>query len=61
MVNKRKIFRKLVDIADEIDIWIKKTFNMNPKQATLEAIQDRTTRKNFNKTIGKALGIKRQK
>jgi len=59
MINKRKLFRKLVDIADEIDIWVKKTFNMNPKQATLEAIQDRTTRKNFNKTIGKALGTKR--
>lgn len=28
MVNKRKIFRKLVDIADEIDIWIKKTFKI---------------------------------
>ena len=59
MYSKRKLFRKLVDIADNIDIWVAKTFNKHPKQATLEAIQDCTTRKNFNKTIGKALGTKR--
>ena len=58
-MNKRKLFRKLVAIADEIDIWVQKTFNKNPKQATLEAIQNRTSRKNFNSTIGKALGTKR--
>ena len=59
MINKRKLFRKLVGIADEIDIWVQRTFKLRPKQATLEAIQDRTTRKNFNNTIGKALGTKR--
>ena len=55
-----KLFRKLIDIADEIDIWVAKTFNKHPKQATLEAVQDRTTRKNFDETIGKALGTKRK-
>ena len=59
LINKRKLFRKLVGIADEIDIWVQRTFKLRPKQATLEAIQDRTTRKNFDKTIGKALGTKR--
>ena len=54
-----KLFRKLINIADEIDIWVAKTFNKHPKQATLEAVQDRTTRKNFDETIGKALGTKR--
>jgi len=58
MISKRKLFRKLVDIADEIDIWVGKTFNKHPKQATLEAVQNRTTRKNFDETIGKALGTK---
>jgi hypothetical protein len=58
LINKRKLFRKLVGIADEIDIWVQRTFKLRPKQATLEAIQDRTTRKNFDDTIGTALGIK---
>jgi len=59
MIKKRVLFRKIVNIADEVDIWFKKVFNLNPKQRTLEAIQDRTTRSNLDKTIGKALGVKK--
>jgi len=39
---KAKTFRKLINIADEVDIWFKKVFNLRPKQAMLETIQDRT-------------------
>jgi len=59
--SKRKLFRKLVNLADNIDIWINEKFNLNPKKKILIAKQDMTTRTNFDKTIGRALGVKRKK
>jgi len=59
--SRRKLFRKAVYFADNIDIWFKDKFNLNPKKRILEAKQDLTTRANFDRTIGKALGVKRTK
>tara|TARA_B100001245_G_C22787431_1_gene380005 strand:- start:220 stop:423 length:204 start_codon:yes stop_codon:yes gene_type:complete len=54
---KKTLFRTVVNIADNIDIFIQEKFNLKPKQRSLELAQDLTTRKNFDKTIGKALGV----
>ena len=59
--SRRKLFRKVVYFADNIDIWFKDKLNINPKKRILEAKQDLITRANFDKTIGKALGVKRKK
>ena len=55
---KRKLFRKLVDIADTVNIWFRDTFNIDPKRKVLEAKQDMLTVKQLDDTIGKALGAK---
>ena len=51
------MFRTVVEVADNIDIFIQDKFNLKPKQKSLELAQDLTTKKNFDKTIGKALGV----
>ena len=53
---KGKLFRIAVDISDNIDIWISKTFNLQPKQRLLEIAQDTITRRHLQNTIGKAVG-----
>ena len=53
---KGKLFRIAVDISDNIDIWISKTFNLKPKQRLLEIAQDTITRRHLQNTIGKAVG-----
>ena len=50
------MFRVAVNIADNIDIWISKTFNLQPKQRLLELAQDTITRRHLQNTIGKAVG-----
>ena len=56
---KRKLFRKLVDIADRINIWFTSSFNLNPKRRVLEIQQDlQITMQDLDNTIGKALEIK---
>jgi hypothetical protein len=59
LINKFKgrIFRKLIDIADNIDIWIKKRYNINLKQVALEQTQDRIPLSKLDNTIGKSLNI----
>ena len=54
---KGKLFRKLVNIADRVDIWFRNTFNRSPKQKALELSQDVIPMKKLDKTIGKKLGI----
>lgn len=54
---KGKLFRKLVNIADRVDIWFRKTFNRSPKQKALEMSQDAIPMGKLDKTIGKKLGI----
>jgi len=56
---KRKLFRKLVDIADRVNIWFTTSFNLNPKRRVLEIQQDlQITMQDLDDTIGKALEIK---
>jgi hypothetical protein len=56
---KRKLFRKLVDIADRVNIWFTSSFNLNPKRRVLEIQQDlQITMQDLDNTIGKALEIK---
>jgi hypothetical protein len=55
---KGKTFRKLINIADNIDIWFKTRYNINPKQLVLEQTQDRVPLSKLDKTIGKSLDIK---
>jgi len=58
-INKRKLFRFLVDVADRVNIWFTSKFNLNPKRRVLEIQQDlHTTMKDLDSTIGKALEIK---
>ena len=57
MINKRKLFRWGIDVADTINIWFSDKFNLNPKRKKLEKKQDATSMKELNRTIGKALGI----
>ena len=54
---KGKLFRKLINIADNIDIWFKRRYNINLKQIALEQTQDRIPLSQLDKTIGKALDI----
>jgi len=54
---KGKLFRKLVNIADRVDIWFRNKFNRSPKQKALEMSQDAIPMRKLDKTIGKKLGI----
>jgi len=57
---KRKAFRRTIDLADRVDVWFRENFNVNPKQAALEAVQDRKSMAKMEKTMGKHLKIKRK-
>lgn len=59
MVSKRKLFRKLIDIADHINIWFRGTFNLDPKKELLERKQNLLTMKQLDNTIGKAIRAKK--
>lgn len=60
-MSKRKLFRKLIDIADHINIWFRGVFNLDPKKELLERKQNLLTMKHLDSTIGKAIGAKRSK
>ena len=51
-----KMFRRAVSIADNIDIWVSKTFNLEPKHRLLVMAQDTITKRHLQKTIGTAIG-----
>ncbi len=57
MVNRRKLFRKLVAVADNVSIWFEEKFNRNPKKKFLEMAQDRIPLSHLEKTIGKGLDL----
>ena len=57
MGKKRKLFRKIVAISDNISIWIEEKFNRNPKKKFLELAQDRIPLSHLEKTIGKGLDL----
>ena len=54
----RKMFRKVVDVSDRLNIWFKKVFGLDAKRKVLETKQDLITMDELDNTIGKALGIK---
>ena len=56
-MKKRELFRLAIEIADNVNIWFKDTFNMDPKRKVLEKKQDLVTMKELDNTIGKSLGI----
>lgn len=56
-MKKREWFRLAIEIADNVNIWFKDTFNMDPKRKVLEKKQDLVTMKELDNTIGKSLGI----
>ena len=53
---KGKLFRKLVNLADRIDVWFRSNFNVNMKQKALEISQDNIPLSRLDKTIGVHLG-----
>ena len=53
---KGKLFRKLVNLADRIDVWLRSNFNVNMKQKALELSQDNIPISRLDKTIGVHLG-----
>lgn len=59
VVNKRKVFRWLIDTADTINFWFQDKFNLNPKRSYFETLQDMTSVEELERTIGKSLGIKK--
>jgi|TARA_B100000929_G_C15273336_1_gene340965 hypothetical protein len=56
-LKKRELFRLAIEIADNVNIWFKDTFNIDPKRKVLEKKQDLVTMKELDNTIGKSLGI----
>jgi hypothetical protein len=55
--TKGKLFRKVVNIADRIDIWFRNNFNVNMKQKALELSQDNIPMSRLDATIGVKLNI----
>jgi hypothetical protein len=53
---KGKLFRKLVNLADRIDVWFRDRYNVNMKQKALELSQDNLPLSRLDKTIGVHLG-----
>lgn len=56
-MKKRKLFRLAIEISDNVNIWFKDTFNVDPKRKVLEKKQDLVTMHELDNTIGKSLGI----
>ena len=55
--TKGKLFRRIVNIADRIDIWFRNNFNVNMKQKALELSQDNIPMSRLDATIGVKLNI----
>jgi len=57
-IRKRQLFRLVVEISDNINIWFQDIFGFNTKRKILEKKQDFVSMKELDNTIGKSLGIK---
>jgi len=57
-IRKRQLFRLVVEISDNINIWFQDIFGFNAKRKILEKKQDFVSMKELDNTIGKSLGIK---
>ena len=56
-IVSRKTFKRVVNIADRVNIWFTRFTGMNAKRTILEKKQDLTTMQELDNTIGKALGV----
>ena len=56
-IRRRKIFRWCVDTADNINFWVEKRFDLNPKRVILEAQQDTVSLEELERTVGKSLDL----
>ena len=54
-INKRTVFRYLIDMSDTINLFIEERFNLNPKKKVLEKQQNMISVKQLEETIGKNL------
>jgi len=56
-IRRRKIFRWCVDTSDNINFWVEKRFDLNPKRVILEAQQDTVSLEELERTVGKSLNL----
>jgi len=56
-IRRRKIFRWCVGTADNINFWVEKRFDLNPKRVILEAQQDTVSLEELERTVGKSLNL----
>ena len=56
-IRRRRIFRWCVDTADNINFWVEKRFDLNPKRVILEAQQDTVSLEELERTVGKSLNL----
>ena len=56
-IRRRRIFRWCVDTADNINFWVEKRFDLNPKRVILEAQQDTVSLEELERTVGKSLDL----
>lgn len=54
---KGKLFRKVVNIADRVNVWFLENLSIDPKRVAMEQAQDLVPLKRLDKTIGKSLGV----
>ena len=57
-MNKRKLFRKLVDLSDRFDCWYRENFSRSPKEVALALRQEAITMGKLDATIGKSINIR---
>lgn len=60
-IRKRKIFRWTIDFFDSINFWFRDRLNLDPKRSILEAQQELISVEELERTIGKSLGITKDK
>lgn len=56
-----KLFRKIVNIADRVNVWFLENFDVDPKRVAMEQAQDLVPLKKLDNTIGKSLGVVKKK
>ena len=56
-IMSRVMFRRVVNIADTVNIWLSKLTGMNAKRILLERKQDMVSMEELDRTIGGSLGV----
>ena len=57
-IMSRVMFRRVVNIADTVNIWFSKLTGMNAKRIVLEKKQDMVSMEELDRTIGVSLGVR---